>query len=464
MKVVIVGAGAVGVQLARELISQNTDVVLIEKNPEVVSRATNTLDCMVVEGDGASIETLKAAGTDTADFFVACTNSDEVNLVTCGLVGSEFGQVAKIARVRSGEYPTRMLTERRFFGIDYVVNPDVEAADAIARAIEHGAVSDIMHFEGSRMQIRSLSIERESILVGRAMHELNNLLPGTFLVVVIARENRYLIPSGDTIVQPGDVLYLVAHEEEFEAIFSRVGKQRRELRRITLVGGGKIGQHVAESILKEGKGNVLARIIRSVTHPERRSLKIVDRDEERCKYLAQKFPNALVINADISEDGVFEEQHFQNSDLVVATTDNQELNIVTGLYAKSRGVRRAIVLVTKGGYVEIARQLGIDVPVSRKSSLVTTILRFIRSARVRGVHTISDSRIEALQITVKGKSRSVGKPISELSFPRDALIVSLERNGTNLVPTGNHVIHAEDHLIIVTKKEFSDRIQEMFAS
>jgi len=464
MKVVIVGAGAVGFQLAKQLISEKRDVVLIEKSPETAARVANALDCLVITGEGTNREILRNAGTATADYFVAATDSDEVNMIACGIVSSEFQVKAKIARVRSIEYQASKLAEKRFLGIDYVVNPEIEAAQAIIRAVDFGAVSDIMAFEQSRVQIRNIVVERDGPLTGRTLQELSGTMPASFLVAVVVRDNRYLVPSGKTRLEVGDILYTVANEGDFDAIFNSLGKGRSDLNKVILVGGGRIGRQVAAHLLKGVPSrSVFQRVSRRLTGREGRQVKIVERDYQKCKELMDEFPRALVIHADISDDGVFEEQHFANADLVIAATDNQELNIVTALYAKRQGVKRAVVLVNRTSYAPVAAQLGIDVPVSRKNAIVTTILRFIRSGAVRSVHAISDGRIEAIELTVAGESRAVGRAIRDLPLPGDTLIVALERDGMSLVPGGQSVIRGNDHLIIVAKKEHGDRIQETFA-
>ena len=462
MKTVIIGAGAVGYQLARQLTGDKKDVVLIEKNPDIARKVQEFLDCMVVVGEGTSLDVLKQAGTDTADFFVAATDSDEVNMIACGIVSAEFQVRVKICRVRNFDYHKSRLSEKQFLGIDFVVNPEVEAARAIMRAIDFGAVSDIMAFEQSSVQIRTMVVERDGFLTGHSLQELARILPGTFLLAVVMRDNGYIIPSGTTRLQSGDIIYMVANEADFDSIFEQVGKGRSDLKRIVLVGGGRIGRQIATHILGKEHESLFERFARRITRREDRLLKIVDRDYERCKLLNDEFPDALVINADISDDDGFEEQHFTNSDLVIAATDNQELNIVTALYAKSLGVKRSVVLVNRSGYAPIAAQLGIDVPVSQNNAIVTTILRYIRRGAIRSLHTISDGRIEAIELTVLTESKAVGKAIKDLHLPKDSLIVALGRNGESLVPGGNNVIRGNDHLVVMVKKEYAERVQEIF--
>ncbi len=462
VKVVIVGAGAVGTQLARQLISEKRDVVLIEKDPEVARQASNSLDCMVVTGEGTSYDILKQAGLANADFFVAAADADEVNMIACGIVSAEFPRPAKIARVHSLDYHSIRLAEKRFLGIDFVVNPEIEAARAILRAVRSGAMSDVISFEQSRIQIRSAVVEKNGVLEGLLLQDLSHSMPRPVLVAVIIRGNRYLVPSGNTRIETGDILYLVAREEDFNEIFRALGKSPLDLRRVVIVGGGTIGRNVAKRLIERSRRASGEQDASRSRSSEKRLVKIVERDYRRCKELAEEFPRALVINSDVSAEGVFEEQHFVNSDLVIAATDNQELNIVTGLYAKSLGVKRSVALVNRAGYAPIAAQLGIDVPVSKKNAMVTTILRFIRSGIVQSVHTISDGQIEATELTVEETSRAVGVVIRDLGLPRDSLIVSMEREGVGIVPRGDDVIRASDHLILISKKEHASRIQEIF--
>jgi len=158
MKKIIVGAGNVGLQLARKLVGEKHDVVLIERSIEKVRQAAGSLDCMVIHGEVNNREVLKQASINEADFFISVTDSDELNMIACGMVASEYQVPYKIARVRNFEYTTSTIAQKPFLGIDYVVNPEVEAARAVLRSVEHGAISDIINFEGTTFQMRTMVI------------------------------------------------------------------------------------------------------------------------------------------------------------------------------------------------------------------------------------------------------------------------------------------------------------------
>ncbi len=466
MKVVIVGAGAVGLQIAKQLVDEKKDVVLIEQDPERARLAANRLDCIVINKEGNSLEALKEAGTENADFFIAVTDSDEVNLISCVLVESEYSVPFKIARVRSIDYASTPVAEKGFLGIDFIVNPEIVAAETIIRNIEHGAVSDIMLFERSDAQLRHLTVEPDSPFANRPLSETGRSLGVNFLIAAVLRDNNYIIPSGTTVLHPGDIMYIVATERNFESLYEHLGKVRMELRKVVIVGGGKIGSMVASFLLEGNKRpqTVIKRLMSVFSEDRRRSVKIIDRDYARCKTLSQQHPGALVIHADVSDEGVFEEEHFANSDLVIAVTGDQELNLVTSVYAKTLGIKRSICLVNKTNYTRVASQLGIDVPVSLKNSVVNTILKLVRKGNIRNVHSISGGTLEVLEISVDSHSIAAGKRIREIKLPQGALVISFLRENETFIPDGEYELQGGDHIVVIARVEVLERIQTLFTA
>ena len=466
MKVVILGAGAVGLQIAKQLIDEKKDVVLIEQDPERARLASNRLDCMVLMREGNSTEALREAGVADADYFIAVTDSDEVNMIACALAESEFTVPCKIARVRNVEYTSSRVGEKRLLGIDYIVSPETVAARAIIRSIEHGAISDIMLFERSRVQMRYITVAPGSAFADRSLSEIGAGIDLAFLVAIVLRSNRYIIPSGRTIIRPGDLLYVVADREVFTDLYRRLGMKPVELRRIVIVGGGRIGEMVATHLLegRQRDRGIFRRLAGAFREEHNRSVKIVDRDYARCKELSNRLPGALVIHADISDEGVLEEEHFAGSDLIVTVTGNQELNIVTAVYAKTLGIKRAVVLVNKTNYTRIASQLGIDVPVSVRNSMVNSILNLVRSENVKSIHSIPEGDLEVLQILVDATSSAVGKELRQIKLPEASLVVTVLRAEESAVPRGTYRLQAGDHVVVIARVEHIEQIQAIFTS
>jgi len=463
---VIVGAGAVGLEVARQLIEEKRDVVLIERDVAKARYASNNLDCMVINDESSNLETLRKAGVKKAEYFISLTESDEMNMILCGLVAREFNVPYRIARIRNIDYSAAGILDKNFLGIDCIVNPAVEAGRSIVRAIEHGAVSDIMFFQRSTVQMRNLSVGDSDLFVGRSLADARSRLGLTFLVAVIVRGNEAIIPAGDTVIQPFDNLYILADEQEFDLLLQAMGKFKLRLNKIVVVGGGSVGQFVLDSVLRDRKvlSGRLQSLLGSLLRRGKRNISVIDQDYRRCKDLSQRFPEALVINGDISAEHIFEEEGLADADAIVCTTGNQELNIVTSVYAKTLGVKRAVALVSKNSYVHIASNLGIDAPVSMQNSMVGSILKFIRHGNIDSVHNISGGDLEVVEMPVQAASRLAGKMVREIKFPPETLILALTRDAETVIPEGTNTLSAGDNVIFIARKESTSRIERMFGA
>jgi trk system potassium uptake protein TrkA len=331
--------------------------------------------------------------------------------------------------------------------------------------VERGAVSDVEFFEKSNLQMRSLSVAAGSPLAGKSIGALRERLGVHFLVAVIVRDNEYLIPRGDTIVRNNDKLYLIATEDSFERIFATVGKARRKLNKTVFIGGGSVGRLVVEHLLHRpgGRRPLIEQFLRYFSPVSRRKVHVIDSDYRRCRRLSEQFPETLVLNADISEEGFAAEEHFADTDLVVATTENQERNIVNAVYAKTLGAKRTIALVNKTSYVHVASSLGIDVAVSPVDSMVSSILKYIRRGSVRTVHSIPGGKAEVVELSVEPGSRVAGRAIRELRLPRQSLILSVHRQDRDIIPYGDFRFRTGDYLIVITPKESVSRVEEVLS-
>lgn len=464
MKVVIVGAGAVGYEVARQLIDEKLDVVIIERDRDVAERTSARLDCMMVNEDATKYTALTQADIRTADIFISVTGSDEVNMITCGMVTGEVGDsIRTIARIRNIEYNRFRDRKGGFLGIDYVINPEFEAARSMLTSIHHGAMSDVLEFADTDVQLRSMVVPEGSRWTDRSLRDLSRMTERSFLVSLIVRDGEVEVPGGASRIQPGDVIYVAAREPDFDELLADLGTARRDFRRITIVGGGKIGQQLLEDLSGDSdeRPGFFARLFRA-RKERRRVIRVIDRDYRVCKMLSERFPQALVINADVSDEGAFEEEGFQESDLLCAVTGNQELNIVSAIYARRLGAGRVLALVNKLSYTQIAAQLGIDVSISLKQTVARSILRHVRTGIVRSVHSLSDGKLEVLQLAVAGGAPSVGRSLAELRLPQSSLVISVLRSGQARIPDGSLVIQPEDEVIAITSRDDSARVQRAF--
>jgi trk system potassium uptake protein TrkA len=480
MRIVIVGAGMVGTQLARHLIREKHDVSLIESNEERARHASNRLDCLVVQGEGNNLSALEEAGIAKADALICVTESDELNMITCGLAASRYPASLKIARVRNDDYLRlyqatggEPLSEgRKALGIDYFVHPDIEASRSVLNAIEHGAMGDIITFENTPYELGSVDIAQGSAFDGLVLKDFHDLVKKECLVTLLERKGESLLPGGATILNAGDRISVLANGKDLDHIFTLAGRTERVLRKIGIVGGGRIGTLIAEGLLgienSRGETSIQNRslfgFLKTMLPRSGRRVIIIERDYDLSKELAARYPEALVLNEDISDESFVSEERIDDLDLVITATDDQEQNMIAAIYLKSRGVHRTIATVSGGGYTAIARQLGVDVVIPMKSVVVDTILSHLMGRGVMGVHRLGDGSVGILEIEIGKDTPAENKNITELKLPGGGLVMLVNRAGASFIPRGDYVFQAGDRIALNSKHGDEPEIERFFGA
>ncbi len=458
MKIIILGAGTVGFQIARQLIIEGKDVILIEKNEEKAHFASNHLDCMVINDMGNNIDVLKQAGIKDAEFFISVTNSDEINMITCGIARSEFNVPYNIARVRNIDFFSERILFNPFFGIDFIVNPEIEAAKTIIKNLEYGAVSDIYFFEQPEIQMRTFHVEPGSLFENKPVYQIAKEIDTEFLITGILRDDEFIIPSGRTVFKAGDSVYVIAREKNLDHIFMKIGKYKTDIKKVVIIGAGQTGKYLTAYLVQES--TTLKKLRLPIS--KKRRVKVIDRDPKVCAEISEKFHGALVINADISDESIYDEENLSDYDLMITTTDNQELNIITALYAKKRGIQKSIALINNNNYMNISKELGIDSIVSPKNAIVNPILKYIRKGNIKSVHSISDGMVEVLEINAGNSADVINKKIREIKMPAQSLVISVTRNDNHIIPYGDLEIKSGDNVILICVKKAVKKIEKMF--
>jgi trk system potassium uptake protein len=446
MKFIIAGAGSVGYDIARHLIKEGMDVVIIEKDPVRAKFLESDLDCIVLSREINSLQTLKDADIQAGDYFIAVTESDEVNLIACS-IASTFENVKKIARVRNLEYSHAEVFGRPFLGADYVISPEIEAAKQITEIIDRGAATDVLTFEGTDITVRAGIIEKNSIFKNKSLMKIRREINRQFIIALIKRNDREIIPSGNTVLREGDTIFIVADSEAMNYILAKTGKKALKVKSALIVGTTRIARNLLRTLS---------------TKPI--DLKIVVEDYEEAKEISRSFPNVLVINGDVRNESVFEEEKLNEVDLIVTVTDNQELNVITALYAKSTGVDRAVAAVSKQSYMSIAQKLGVDVTVSPKKSAVDAIIKYIRRGNIKTFHSLLEGDAEAIEFIIPEKSFAKGKLIKDLKMPFDSIIAAISRKGQVFIPDGNFQLEPEDSIIVIMKSSVALKVETIFAN
>lgn len=472
MKVIIIGAGFTGTELAKRLISEGQDVVLIDKDEETIRHASNRLDCMLLQANGNNLKVLEEVGIETADFLVALTESDELNMISCSLVDSVYPQVVKIARVRNSDYyndigiQTKKNAEKNRrppYGIDFMIQPDLEAAEAIVNAIKWDTVSESIDFEGSDYQIASVLVKKDSALDGLAIQNLKSITKKQFLAVYIENEKTAYIPNGEAIFQAGDRIGFLTKDEDVESLLQLAGEEKKTIRKIAILGAGRIGNRVAGRLMQAKKKRFFSHVF-SVPQKLRKEFAIIEKDGQLAKNAAELFPEATVYKADISDEGFIEEEGLQNYDVLIASTHNHELNIVTAAYLKSIGDIKTVCLVTNAQYAKIANGIGIDVAIPIKDVVIDAIMSHLRGKSISRIHTLFEGEMEIAELSVLKDSPFYGKNLKDLSAEAAFLVLLIKKEKELLyhIPTGDTKLFAQDSLIVLYDREKNKEFMQGF--
>ncbi|MDR2479152.1 MAG: NAD-binding protein [Treponema sp.] len=483
MRIVIVGAGMVGTQLAKHLIQDKHDVSIIEANEERARHASNRLDCLVLHEEGNSIKALEEAGIAKADALVCVTGSDEVNMIICGLAASRYGRgtetagLLKIARVRNDDYIHLSRSgDKQVLGIDHFIHPNMEAARSMLNAIEHGAMGDIIAFSNTPYELGSIDVAGGSAFDGLILKDYRSLVSAESLVTLVERGGEVLLPSGATVLAKGDRVHILANGDALPGIFAFAGGTEKPIRKIGIVGGGKVGTLLAEGLFSKSglsgdegyierqpeKRNFLFPLLKTLIPKSSRRVVIIEQDYRLCKDLAARFPEALVLNEDISDESFVNEEQLDDLDLLVTSTNNQELNIITAIYLKSRGIARTIAMVTGSGYAAMARRLGVDVVIPMKMVVVDSILSCLMGSGVKEVHRIGDGSVDIIEAEIARDAPVVNMPISEFKLSAGGLLMLVNRKGRSFIPKGDYVFSEGDQIVLVAKSGSQAEIEKYF--
>ncbi|KPK15604.1 MAG: potassium transporter TrkA [Nitrospira bacterium SG8_3] len=445
MKIVIVGAGEVGFHIASRLAFEKKDVVVIDKSPEALRRVSESLDVQAVYGCGSNPKILEQVGVKAADLLLAVTDSDETNLIACLFAGILSPATIKLARIRGEEY---LLYEGALreapYGIDVLINPEAEAVKTVVRLLQVPGAVDVGEFAEGRIKVIGVRLDKTCSVNGTKLVDLRKKTgQQKILVVAIKREDRLIIPSGDDELQEGDMIYFVSEEKELKAALKIFGKSAERFNRVLLVGGGNLGFKLAKAL--EGLS----------IHT-----KLIEKDPDRCRELAELLDKVIVLHGDGSEQGVLEEENVRDMDVVATLTGDEETNILTSLLAQRLGAQKTVTRISKFSYFPLVSAIGLDHIVSSRLAAINTILQHVRRGKVLSAMALKGEEAEVLEAVALETSDVVGKPLRNISFPKGALVVSIIRADEVIIPTGESVIQPEDRIIILSTRQAIPQVEK----
>jgi len=449
MKVLIVGAGQVGYFLCDRLSQEGHEVTLIDRNEEIIQRAQDRLNVLGVVGNGASAEVLEQAGIKDANFFIAVTDFDEVNILAC-LLAREYNVPTRIARTKSIEYRgERAVLSKEKLGIDLLINPDDAVAEEMVQIACSSGAFDVAEFAEGQVQFLGYRIDDESPLCDLSLMELGELRGiYRFVVVAIHRGEETIIPRGEDCIQAGDRIYIFAHQKDLPAIqymLQTKQEEKRHSRRVFILGGSSIGLQIAQGM--------------ETQHFE---VKLIEKDEARCQELAETLTKTVVLHTEGSDIQTLQDEGIERADAFIAVTDKDETNILTCLLARQNGVRRTLALVSQPELLGLASELGIDACISPRLAAASTILKFVRRGEIISVATIEGSNSEVLELEIKEGSGILNTALSDLHFPRGAIIGAIVRGRDYEIPTGDSRLEAGDRVVIFALPGSLSKVERFF--
>ncbi|SFP60316.1 Trk system potassium transporter TrkA [Tranquillimonas alkanivorans] len=451
MKVIICGAGQVGWQIARHLSGERNDVTVVDNNPDLVRRATDTLDVQGIAGFASYPDVLESAGARDADMIIAATHSDEVNMVTCQVAHSVFAIPRKIARLRAQSYLTAIYSDlyrREHMPIDVVISPEREVAEAALRRLAAPVAFDTQSFMEGRAQLLGIALDEDCPVLNTPLRQLTDLFSTLrALVVGIRRRNRLFAPEPGDQLFAGDQIYVIADRQDVSRTLEIFGKEVVQQRRVVIVGGGNVGLAVARAL---------------ETRTERVRAKVIEKDRRCAERAADELERTIVLHGDGLSMELLAEANVSKADAILAVTDDDKTNLLASVRAKSAGCAMAIALVNDPSLQTLMAPLDIDAYINPRATTVSSILRHIRHGRVRGVYSIGDAEAEVIEAQVLSTSPIAGQYIRDIDFPEGVLVGAVLKGEKVVRPVGGTRIDEGDVIVVFAMAADVPEVERLF--
>ncbi len=444
MKVIIIGAGKVGKTLAKHLNDEGHNIVIIEKNKEILENLLNSYDIAGIVGNGATMQIQNEAEVSKADLFIAVTNNDELNLVCCKMASS-LGAKKVVARVRDTDYTSQSEFMRESFGIDLIVNPELAAAGEIDNLLRFPFATQVTSFEKGKAVSVEIKVPEECPIVNKSVEEIVKEFSANLIVGAILREDKVIIPNGQDVICAGDYINLISTPQKIDAFFKKANIFNRKVKSVLIIGGSRIAYHLANTLTEEGI-----------------KVKIIERKPERCKQLLEILAKVEIVNADGSQKQILDEEGMVDFDALVSLTDIDEQNIIISLYAKSKNVETVISKVNNDTFYNLLEDINLEACVSPKDVIANQIIYFTRSlkckedGKLESLRKMFDSKLEIIEMDVADDSEIVGKPIKELELKKDVVIAAIVRKRNIVLPEGDVTLEGDDKIILATSRKIDE--------
>ena len=452
MRIIIVGCGKIGTTIIASLVNEGHDVVAVDDNPDIIADITNTYDAMGVCGNGADCETLAEAEVEKAELFVSVTGSDELNMLSC-FIARRMGAKHTIARIRNPEYNDSSLGFLcQQLDLSVSINPELLAAQELFNMLKFPSAVNVETFSGQSFEIVELRLKADSPLIGMKLLELRKRYQAKFLVCVVQRGEDVYIPDGNFELKSGDKIGLTASPLEIQKLLKMLGILQKKARNVMILGASRTAYYLAK--LLTGSGN---------------SVKIIEKDRERCEEFCNSLPGAVIICGDGAEPELLLEEGLGSVDAFVALTGMDEENILLSFFANAQNVPKVIPKVNRNELSSMAEKLGVDSMISPQKMVSEVLTRYARAlqnslgSNVETLYKIMDGKAEALEFNVQPDFRFLEVPLKEMKLKDNVLVAGIVRGRKTIIPVGDDVIRSGDRVIVLSTEHRLHDLSDIIA-
>ncbi len=438
LKIIIVGCGKIGGTILESFTEEGHNVIAVDNDPEVIGELTNIYDVIGVCGNGTDCDVLDEAGVSDAEMFVAATSSDELNMLSCYLA-KKMGAKHTIARIRNPEYNLKSLGFlRQQLDLSMAINPEMLAAKEMFNILKLPSAVKIETFSARNFEIIELILKESSALTGIKLMDLRNKFKAKFLICVVRRGNEVYIPDGNFVLYPGDKIGLTAEPSEIQKLMRALGIDKKQAKSVMILGGSRIAFYLSKMLIAAGN-----------------SVKIIERDEERCNEFSDSLDKAIVIHGDGAQQELLLEEGLDSIDAFVSLTGMDEENILISIFASTHGVPTVISKVNRNELADMASKLGLDCVISPKEIVTDVIVQYARAlenslgSNVETLYNIMDGKAEVLEFNVRSDFKQIGIKLKDMKLKSGILIAGIIRERRPIIPTGDDVILNNDKVIIL---------------
>lgn len=451
MKIIILGAGQVGGTLAENLVGENNDITVVDKNADRLRDLQDKYDLRVVNGHASHPDVLREAGAQDADMLVAVTNTDETNMATCQVAFTLFNTPNRIARIRSPQYlaEKEALFQSGAVPVDHLIAPEELVTSYIERLIQYPGALQVVSFAEEKVSLVAVKAYYGGPLVGNALSALRDHMPHIDTrVAAIFRQGRPIRPQGTTIIEADDEVFFVAASNHIRSVMSELQRLEKPYRRIMIVGGGNIGASLAKRL------------------EQTYSVKLIEHNYQRAEQLSEQLENTIVFCGDAADQELLSEENIDQVDVFIALTNEDETNIMSAMLAKRMGAKKAMVLIQRSGYVDLVQGGVIDVAISPQQATISALLTHVRRADIVNVSSLRRGAAEAIEAIAHGDestSKVVGRAVGDIKLPPGTTIGAIVRGEEVLIAHDRTVIEQDDHVVMfLVDKKYVPDVETLF--